>query len=100
MIGFFFVLTGCQQVNIWGPSELKYLVDAMRTFVPGASVVHTHSFGGSVGSRNEGTKAQAEKSSEVLLEDDVVKITAVLLRSQTSLPSDKKSKNFDVHRTL
>lgn len=25
-------------VNIWGPSELKYLVDAMRTFVPGASL--------------------------------------------------------------
>ncbi|XP_024394982.1 tRNase Z TRZ3, mitochondrial isoform X2 [Physcomitrium patens] len=87
-------------VNIWGPSELKYLVDAMRTFVPGASVVHTHSFGGSVGSRNEGTKAQAEKSSEVLLEDDVVKITAVLLRSQTSLPSDKKrSKRARVEET-
>jgi hypothetical protein len=68
----------------------------MRTFVPGSSVVHTHSFGGSVGSLNERTEGQ----SEVLLEDDLVKITAVLLRPQTSSvneeTSSKKSKNFDV----
>lgn len=55
----------------------------MRTFVPGASVVHTHSFGGS----NEG--------SEVLLEDDVVKITAVLLHSSAfGGTGTKKSKSF------
>lgn len=58
----------------------------MRTFVPGASVVHTHSFGGT----NEGT--------EVLLEDDVVKITAVLLRSSTLEGSGaNKSKNSDMY---
>lgn len=70
----------------------------MRTFVPGASVVHTHSFGNSVGSSKEGTGTQ----SEVLLEDDVVKIIAVLLRPQTSSIDEeiaaKKSKNFDVFR--
>ncbi|KAG0614312.1 hypothetical protein M758_6G167300 [Ceratodon purpureus] len=87
-------------VNIWGPSELKYLVDAMRTFVPGASVVHTHSFGGSVGLSKEGAGAQ----SEVLLEDDVVKITAVLLRPQTSSINEesggkKKTKRPRVEQT-
>lgn len=68
--------------------------------MPGASVVHTHSFGGSVGSSNEGTQAR----SEVLLEDDVVKITAVLLRPQTSSTNEgigaKKSKNFDDYNAL
>lgn len=62
--------------------------------MPGASVVHTHSFGGSIGSSKEGTGAL----SEVLLEDDVVKITAVLLRPQTSSINEEsvatKSKNF------
>lgn len=68
--------------------------------MPGASVVHTHSFGGSSCSSNEGTETQ----SEVLLEDDVVKITAVLLRPRTSSTNEgtspKKSKNFDVHNAL
>ncbi|KAJ7198699.1 hypothetical protein O6H91_Y499900 [Diphasiastrum complanatum] len=32
-------------VNIWGPSDLRYLVDAMRLFVPQASMFHIHSFG-------------------------------------------------------
>ena len=57
--------------------------------MPGASVVHTHSFGG----LKQGNGAQ----SEVLLEDDVVKITALLLRPQTHEETGvKKSKNFDV----
>lgn len=58
----------------------------MRTFIPGSSVVHTHSFG------NESQESAAEPprtgdSSAVLdgdtlmlLEDEVVKISAVLLR--------------------
>lgn len=63
-------------VNIWGPSDLQYLVDAMRTFVPNASVVHTHSFGGP-----GGIEVKTEASgAQVLMEDDVVKITAVLLK--------------------
>ena len=63
-------------VNIWGPSDLQYLVDAMRTFVPNASVVHTHSFGGP-----GGIEVKSEASgAQVLMEDDVVKITAVLLK--------------------
>ncbi|TKY57274.1 Zinc phosphodiesterase ELAC protein 2 [Spatholobus suberectus] len=31
--------------NIWGPSDLKYLVDATRSFIPNAAMVHTKSFG-------------------------------------------------------
>lgn len=72
----------------------------MRTFVPGASVVHTHSFGGSARSSDEG----AAVHSEVLLEDDVVKITAVLLRPQASSTDEgvsaKRGKNSDIYTVL
>ncbi|KAF2301186.1 hypothetical protein GH714_020717 [Hevea brasiliensis] len=32
-------------VNVWGPSDLQYLVDAMKSFIPHAAMVHTTSFG-------------------------------------------------------
>ncbi|KAJ0076391.1 hypothetical protein Patl1_34080 [Pistacia atlantica] len=32
-------------VNVWGPSDLKFLVDAMKSFIPHAAMVHTRSFG-------------------------------------------------------
>ncbi|KAI3879587.1 hypothetical protein MKW92_017985 [Papaver armeniacum] len=35
-------------VNVCGPSDLQYLVDAMRSFIPKAAVVHTRSFGPSL----------------------------------------------------
>ncbi|CAK9882365.1 unnamed protein product [Sphagnum jensenii] len=68
-------------VNIWGTSDLQYLVNAMRTFVPNASVVHTHSFGPTV---SQSSASQPQKFATVLLEDDVVKISAVLLWPESS----------------
>ncbi|CAM6036402.1 unnamed protein product [Sphagnum compactum] len=68
-------------VNIWGTSDLQYLVNAMRTFVPNASVVHTHSFGPTL---SQGSASQPQKFATVLLEDDVVKISAVLLWPESS----------------
>lgn len=59
----------------------------MRTFVPNASIVHTRSFGGWDGSApcaSRGFEGQSGISAQVLLEDEVVKITAVLLRPQIS----------------
>ncbi|KAG6543814.1 hypothetical protein Mapa_014654 [Marchantia paleacea] len=67
-------------VNLWGPSDLNYLVDAMRTFIPNSSVVHAHSFGG------EKEPATSEDT-VMLLEDECVKISAVLLRPNESKTS-------------
>ncbi|CAL2245423.1 unnamed protein product [Prunus armeniaca] len=65
-------------VNVWGPSDLKYLIDAMRCFIPNAAMVHTQSFGPSVG----GLMASQTKFTEpiVLVDDEVVKISAIVLQ--------------------
>ncbi|KAF5932057.1 hypothetical protein HYC85_028228 [Camellia sinensis] len=72
-------------VNVWGPSDLKYLVDAMRSFIPKASMVQTNSFGPSLGS--EGVSIpDPKKFTEpiILIDDEVVKISALLLRPISS----------------
>ncbi|XP_031484101.1 tRNase Z TRZ3, mitochondrial-like [Nymphaea colorata] len=61
-------------VNMWGPSDLKYLVDAMRTFIPNAATVHTHSFGPAPGSISG-----LLKDPIILVNDEVVKISAIIL---------------------
>ncbi|KAE9467863.1 hypothetical protein C3L33_00244, partial [Rhododendron williamsianum] len=72
-------------VNVWGPSDLKYFVDAMRSFIPKACMVHTRSFGPSAGS-DEGDISGSRKFSDpiVLIDDEVVKISAILLRPSLS----------------
>ncbi|BFI40606.1 ribonuclease Z [Marchantia polymorpha subsp. ruderalis] len=60
-------------VNMWGPSDLNYLVDAMRTFIPNSSVVHANSFGGDL-------EQATGEDTVMLLEDECVKISAVILR--------------------
>ncbi|XXG45828.1 hypothetical protein AAC387_Pa02g0805 [Persea americana] len=67
-------------VNVWGPSDLKYLVDAMRSFIPKAAVVHTHSFGSASRPSDAGTFTDPI----VLIDDEVVKISAILLRPSCS----------------
>uniref|UniRef100_A0A1D1XFM1 ribonuclease Z n=2 Tax=Anthurium amnicola TaxID=1678845 RepID=A0A1D1XFM1_9ARAE len=69
-------------VKIWGPSDLKYLVDAMRSFIPNAAMVHTHSFGTTVdGSRTDLSNSEEIKLLDpiILIDDEVVRITAILL---------------------
>lgn len=61
---FFFVT----KVNVWGPSDLNYLVDAMKSFIPRAAMVHTRSFGPS-----------STPDPIVLVNDEVVKISAIIL---------------------
>ncbi|KAF2546635.1 hypothetical protein F2Q70_00023321 [Brassica cretica] len=39
-------------VNVWGPSDLKYLVDAMRSFIPRAAMCFGSSLGENVSAEN------------------------------------------------
>ncbi|KAL8465946.1 hypothetical protein ACS0TY_035159 [Phlomoides rotata] len=68
-------------VNVWGPSDLKYLVDAMKSFIPNAAMVHTRSFGPTPGS-NGSPRSIPKRLNDpfVLIDDEVVKISAILLR--------------------
>ncbi|KAH0982573.1 hypothetical protein GBA52_009750 [Prunus armeniaca] len=70
-------------VNVWGPSDLKYLIDAMRCFIPNAAMVHTRSFGPSVG----GLMASQTKFTEpiVLVDDEVVKISAIVFNDRVDV---------------
>ncbi|KAJ0989419.1 hypothetical protein J5N97_007775 [Dioscorea zingiberensis] len=70
-------------VNIWGPSDLKYLVDAMKSFIPNAAMVHTRSFGAMEnGDQATFSSSEASKYTDpiVLIDDEVVRISAILLR--------------------
>ncbi|XP_024533168.1 tRNAse Z TRZ4, mitochondrial isoform X2 [Selaginella moellendorffii] len=74
-------------LNIWGPSDLQCLITAMSTYLPNASFFYTHAFGKDGKLLPEHAK---DPNIAVLLEDDLVKISAVLL-----VPfSDKQGKKF------
>ncbi|MQL95375.1 hypothetical protein Taro_028042, partial [Colocasia esculenta] len=69
-------------VNIWGPSDLKYLVDAMRSFIPNAAMVHTNSFCSTVhGDKTDISNSEVTEMPVpiALIDDKVVKITPILL---------------------
>ncbi|KAL3840870.1 hypothetical protein ACJIZ3_025461 [Penstemon smallii] len=68
-------------VNVWGPSDLKYLVDAMKSFIPNAAMVHTRSFGPAPGlNKLPSGKSNMFDDPLVLIDDEVVKLSAILLR--------------------
>lgn len=68
-------------VNMWGPSDLKYLVAAMKAFIPNAAMVHTRSFGPSQHPDEIATFDLTKFSEPIdLINDEVVKISAILLR--------------------
>ncbi|XP_076952043.1 tRNAse Z TRZ4, mitochondrial-like [Bidens hawaiensis] len=74
-------------VNVWGPSDFKYLVDAMKSFIPNAAMVHTRCFGQS---------PRSEKVNDLinLVNDEVVKISAILL--QPELKDEFAIKSSDI----
>ncbi|XP_042049465.1 tRNAse Z TRZ4, mitochondrial-like [Salvia splendens] len=76
-------------VNMWGPSDLKYLLDAMKSFIPNAAMVHTRSFGPSPGSPS--MVLQSLDNPFVLIDDEVVRISAVLLRPDKEEVSQGKN---------
>ncbi|KAJ6811196.1 uncharacterized protein M6B38_154260 [Iris pallida] len=80
-------------VNIWGPSDLKYLVDAMRSFIPNAAMVHTHSFGET--QSNSGAAVSSFEDGKfvdpiVVIDDEVVRLSAIPLRPSQSRGSAVK----------
>ncbi|WCJ40821.1 tRNAse Z TRZ4 mitochondrial [Euphorbia peplus] len=79
-------------VNIWGPSDLQYLVDAMKSFIPHAAMVHTRSFG------SDASQLSANKSTDpiVLINNEVVKISAILLKPNSSEGSVVKPGDMSV----
>ncbi|KAF5739168.1 zinc phosphodiesterase ELAC protein 2 [Tripterygium wilfordii] len=84
-------------VNVWGPSELKYLVDAMKCFIPHAAMVHTSS-SGSTSSSEAAALPNTSKFVDpiVLVKDEVVKISAFLLQPSSSQGSAKKPVDMSV----
>lgn len=83
-------------VNIWGPSDLKYLVDAMRSFIPNAAMVHTKSFGPTFGTEST---VQCQSDPIVLVDDEVVKISAIILQPCQS-PSQRTDHSTDIADSL
>ncbi|XP_010487479.1 PREDICTED: zinc phosphodiesterase ELAC protein 2-like isoform X2 [Camelina sativa] len=81
-------------VNVWGPSDLKYLVDAMRSFIPRAAMVHTRSFGPSLNTSDSTPQIGSSKppmDHYVLVDDEVVKISAILLEPSRLEESGSKT---------
>ncbi|XP_013592360.1 PREDICTED: zinc phosphodiesterase ELAC protein 2 [Brassica oleracea var. oleracea] len=72
-------------VNVWGPSDLKLLVDAMKCFIPRAAMVHTRSFGPS-----------STPDPTVLVDDEVVKISAITLEPPRSMEEESCSKSGEI----
>lgn len=92
-----FVAYDTVKVNVWGPSDLKYLVDAMRSFIPRAAMVHTRSFGPeSCSDTNILPDPSKFVDPIVLVDDEVVKVSAILLRSSCSVGSAVKPGEMSV----
>ncbi|KAL3682128.1 hypothetical protein R1sor_000150 [Riccia sorocarpa] len=85
-------------VNLWGPSDLNYLVDAMRTFIPNSSVIHARSFGGKEGPLSSGHTSTTSAGTVILLEDEVVTISAVILHP-SSIEDIAQVEHMDVEET-
>lgn len=82
-------------VNVWGPSDFKYLVDAMKSFIPNAAMVHTRCFGPSPKSDKIPFDNLEKLSDQLkLIEDEVVKISAILLRPSSSETNGLKEDEF------
>ncbi|MCO5574136.1 hypothetical protein L7F22_027916 [Adiantum nelumboides] len=89
--GLLLTLAGINEVGmtaqIWGPGEFQNLVNAIRCFVPSAATLHTHSFGGEFDEMGDDEMVDAVAGITnpiVLLENELVKISAVVLQSKQS----------------
>ncbi|KAI3521570.1 hypothetical protein L1887_11041 [Cichorium endivia] len=74
-------------VNVWGPSDFKYLVDAMKSFIPNAAMVHSRCFG-------QLDKPEKLHDQLKLIDDEVVKISAILLRPKCPQIDEQKEDEF------
>lgn len=69
-----------EQVQTWGPSSLQDLAQAMHTFLPSGWMEYTHCFGAG----KDSCALTGSSSPILLLEDELIKISAVLLHSETN----------------
>ncbi|KAL4387513.1 hypothetical protein GQ457_09G006540 [Hibiscus cannabinus] len=85
-------------VKIWGPSDLNFLVGAMKSFIPHATMVHTQSFGRTAISDAAENVTAPNKAADpiVLVNDEVVKISAILLQPHCSEKSQIKPGEMSV----
>ncbi|XVF86670.1 hypothetical protein PTKIN_Ptkin18bG0060600 [Pterospermum kingtungense] len=85
-------------VKVWGSSDLDFLVGAMKSFIPHATMVHTQSFGSAPDSDVAANMPAPNKVADpiVLVKDEVVKISAILLQPHSSEPSHIKPGEMSV----
>lgn len=84
-------------VNVWGPSDFKYLVDAMKSFIPNAAMVHSRCFGPSPKSDKDSLDSLRKLNDQlILIDDEVVKISAILLRPKTNGIDEFASKSSEI----
>ncbi|GJT56716.1 exocyst complex component EXO84C [Tanacetum coccineum] len=70
-------------VNVWGPSDINYLVDAMKSFIPNVAMVHSRCFGPSPKSDKFSLDNPGNFHDQLkLIDDEVVKITSILLQPE------------------
>ncbi|ONK80061.1 uncharacterized protein A4U43_C01F13400 [Asparagus officinalis] len=80
-------------VKIWGPSDLTYLINAMKSFIPHAAMVHAQSFGESQSSAGPAVSfSDPGRATDriVLIDDEVVRLSAIPLRPAQSRGSTLK----------
>uniref|UniRef100_A0A803MN56 ribonuclease Z n=1 Tax=Chenopodium quinoa TaxID=63459 RepID=A0A803MN56_CHEQI len=83
-------------VNMWGPSNLKQLVAAMKAFIPNAAMFHTHSFGPLHGPDEIAVSDLSKFQDPFLICDEVIKLSAILLRPN----EDKESINNESETSI
>ncbi|KAE8674119.1 lissencephaly-1-like protein [Hibiscus syriacus] len=85
-------------VKIWGPLDLNFLVGAMKSFIPHATMVHTQSFGRAPVSAAAEIVTAPKKAADpiVLVNDEVVKISEILLQPHCSQQSQIKPGEMSV----
>lgn len=71
-------------MNIWGPSDLDFLLGAMRSFIPRKAMLHAHSFGLDQSNNATSLSPRAKDGNSddaiVLIDDEVVRISAMFVR--------------------
>lgn len=68
---------------MWGPSDLNYLIDALKSFIRRDAMVHARSFGTSPSS-DDASDLTKLTDPIVLVDNEVVKISAIILKPNCS----------------
>ncbi|XP_021652986.2 tRNAse Z TRZ4, mitochondrial isoform X2 [Hevea brasiliensis] len=94
-------------VNIWGPSNLQLLVDAMKSFIPHAAMVHTNLISNAAVEQTKSGLSPCSSAASlpatrkfadpvVIVKNEVVKISAMLLLPSCLEGNDVKPSDISV----